>query len=240
MEGFLGLIWLQVGPIITHRPTQGISGSIVERGALQVESGYQPLFQRGATPLPELIAQVRVGLGRRSEGFLTHALTWPPARFSLQALAFKQRLYSSAFLTLTAALWGYAPLSSYAAGLQLWLLADLTPSPRGTLTLNAIGGYFGQPQVVLAGFYTHSFTDRLFGWVEGFAYLPESGGTQRRRSGGGLGFQYILGKAQRTAIDLAFNAAYLPNERASQLQVLFGLSRKFAFRVRQMPPPRVP
>lgn len=234
------MVWLQLGPIITHRPTQGISGSIVERGALQVESGYQPLFQRSAAPLPELMAQVRVGLGRQNEGFLTHALTWPPARVSLHALAFKQRLYSGSLLTLTAALWGYAPLSRYAAGLQLWLLADLTLSPRGTLTLNAIGGYFGQPQVVLAGFYTHSFTNRLFSWVEGFAYLPESGGTSRTRAGGGLGLQYISGKAQRTAVDLALNAAYLPNERTSQLQVLFGLSRKFAFRVRQGPPPRVP
>jgi len=216
------ILWLQISPISTHRPTQGINAFIVEPQALQIESGYQPFWVPRKSPTQETVLQVRKGMLRKWEGILTAGIDW--AGFSVMPLSFaiKGYLLSQDCFTLCGAGWGYLPVAEHPAGGQLWLIGDWMPLRKGTLTINLVGGYFvSGAQGLLTAFYTHSINERLSIWGEAFMYVPEAPGATRSRYGGGIGGQVLLEAAQRTAFDLAMNVS------THGIQMLFGISRKF-------------
>ncbi|MCX7979979.1 MAG: hypothetical protein N3A68_02895 [Bacteroidia bacterium] len=215
-----GLYAQNLTPIATHRPTQGIGPVVVEAGALQVESGFQPIWTSHFAP--EMVVQARLGLTPQWEAFGT--LGFSPALTTL-ALSVKHLSYHTEKLFLGWAAWGYLPLQGVAGGGQLWLLGEYSITRRGILTLNLVGSYFSAyRQVFSTVFYTHAVGKRASVWGEVFLYAPASVEVRQPRYGWGAGGQLRLGPTQRTAIDLAFN-----HNSPFAFQLLIGLSRKMPF-----------
>ncbi|MCS7152525.1 MAG: hypothetical protein N2253_00365 [Bacteroidia bacterium] len=222
MGYFLIVFWLQLWPINTHRPTQGINAMVVEKSALQIESGYQPFSIPAVSFMHEGILQGRYGIGAFWELFWTASGLLPSPKGASLSVALKRNFYRSAKLSLAIAGWGYLPMLGQSLGGQIWSLTDVTLSPNGTLSINFVGGYFETgAQGFLTAFYTHTWEGKTSAWGELFAYIPSSPGEAKNRYGFGAGVQRLLGKRRLTAVDIAANCSL-----DRRIQLMIGLSRK--------------
>ncbi|MEN3040459.1 MAG: hypothetical protein ABDH66_02835 [Bacteroidia bacterium] len=214
--------WLQLLPIGTHRPTQGISAAVVEKASLQVESGWQPFYHDGFRS-GEFVLQVRYGIGTGGELLATGGVGYFPWRVTPLSVAIKKALYTDPAFSSAVALWGYPPLSQHPMGGQVWLVGDLPLWKGAVLTGNFIGGYFQSGgQIVLPFFLTQSLLKRWSTWVEGFIYLPARPIRMRgNKYGAGAGFQVVLGNMRLSAADVAFNC-----DSEGTIQLMIGLSAK--------------
>ncbi|MCS7297525.1 MAG: hypothetical protein RMK19_02630 [Bacteroidia bacterium] len=216
---FLALVLLQLSPINTHRPTQGLNAAIVEKNALQVESGFQSMLQRMLPHTPEAVLQLRLGVLSNWEALLSGGLSFLPLKQSPFFLAFKGRIFHHQCCTFSIIGGMYIPF-----GVQAWIISDWELAPGGSLSLNFVAGTFQEgSQLLVAAFYTQSFGRAWLIWVESFTYIPESPGAIKNRYGGGTGIQYRWGAFQQAAIDLAWNYAL-----EGRHQLLIGLSYKLS------------
>ncbi|MCX7607443.1 MAG: hypothetical protein N2170_09330 [Bacteroidia bacterium] len=225
---FCAALWAQIlPPIVTHRPTQGINTSLIEKNALQIELGHHPLLLSGKSKVYESVLQVRKGLDPRLEIFGTSVFRTPDGKFSSLSFSVKVPIYHRAFLQVASSGWFFLPISPTGGGGQLWLLVDKPVFGRGILTLNGVVGYFpAGGQVFFTAFYTHMLTPRWAAWVEGFTYLPAAPGEKNARHGLGVGTQLLLGKRRYTAIDAAWNSSWTLPQGDALPQLLFGISQK--------------
>jgi len=200
----------ELTPISTHRPTQGINSNLVEPAAIQIESGLEPRV----TPTfePELVLQPRFGLTQSLEVFATIRFLARAKNLSSLSFSPKVKLFQRKRWQL--ALAGSGHLTTPRG--EISALADFFISPKGVLTLNASfsTGFRRAPGYFSTIFYTQSIGTRFFAWVEAFAWWP-------LEYGAGSGLQYLFGKKQISAMDIAFNW-----QTGGTLQILIGLSRK--------------
>lgn len=204
-------------PINTHRPTQGINTSLVEPGALQVESGFElymnPPFK------PKFVLQPRLGLNKRMELFWTGQVEKSTFYWRWRVLSFSPKVQVVKHKTwqMTLVGWGYLPVEGSKARGELGCLTDFFIGKQGVLTLHVSGqaGPDQSPGYFTTVFYTQGIGTRFSTWVEVFSYWP--GPTH----GAGSGLQYLFGRQRLGAVDFAFNY-----RTGKVWQILVGLSKK--------------